>query len=54
MTQKQISIAGIVVAVIGVAIAYFTLQETQAPSASTTGKGSPIIQGSSDVTINNN
>ena len=54
MTQKQIGTVGVIVAVIGVIIAYLTLLEDQSPSVSTTGDGSPIIQESSDVTINNN
>lgn len=53
MTQKQIGIVGVLVAIIGVIIAYLTLLDNPGPSVTTSGDGSPVIQDSSNVTINN-
>lgn len=51
MTTKQIGLAGLAVAVVSAAIAYLSWRDGQESGPSTNGDNSPIIQGSSDVTI---
>lgn len=53
MTQKKIGIVGVLVAIIGVIIAYLTLLDDSGLDVTTSGNGSPVIQDSSNVTINN-